>query len=140
MTRISICLHSSLYTATHCNSLQRNATHYNTLQSRISICCLYDCVCMHVSVCVCLYARREACPSACTTVSTLQLIAYYSTLQHTAPHCNTLQHTATHCNTLQYTAITRVCIPFCKSDGNILHHTATHCNTLQQTVTHCNTL
>jgi len=44
----------------------------------------------------------------------------YSTLQHTATHCNTLQHTATHCNTLQ--------------------HTATHCNTLQHPATHCNTL
>ena len=30
-------------------------------------------------------------------------IHIYSTLQHTATHCNTLQHTATHCNTLQHT-------------------------------------
>ena len=41
----------------------------------------------------------------------------FSTLQHTAAHCNTLQHTATHYNTLL--------------------HTATHCNTLQHTATHC---
>jgi len=41
----------------------------------------------------------------------LCIIPSYSTLQHTATHCNTLQHTATHCNTLQ--------------------HTATHCNTPQ---------
>jgi len=36
----------------------------------------------------------------------------YTTLQHTATHCNALQHTATHCNTLQ--------------------NTATHCKTLQR--------
>jgi len=53
--------------------------------------------------------------STCSTRALNQCI--YSTLQHTATHCNTLQHTATHCNTLQ--------------------HTATHCNTLQQhTATH----
>ena len=40
----------------------------------------------------------------------------YSTLQHTATHCNTLQYTATHCNTLQ--------------------HAATHCNTLYRTLQH----
>ena len=28
----------------------------------------------------------------------------WSTLQHTATHCNTLQHIATYCNTLQHTA------------------------------------
>ena len=38
----------------------------------------------------------------------------YSTLQHTATHCNTLQYTATHCNTLQ--------------------HAATHCNTLYRSL------
>ena len=44
----------------------------------------------------------------------------YSTLQHTATHCNTLQHTATHCNTLQ--------------------HTATHCSALQHAASPFNTL
>jgi len=52
---------------------------------------------------------------------------HYSTLQHTATHCNTMQHAAaTHCNTLQHT----------------VHHTATHtlhCNALQHMAAHCNT-
>jgi len=54
--------------------------------------------------------------------------AFYSTLQHTATHCNTLQpiaKTAAHCNALQRTAM----------HCNALQRTAPHCNT-----THCRTL
>ena len=39
----------------------------------------------------------------------------YTTLQHTATHCNTLQHTAISCHTLQHTA----------THYTTLHHTAT---------------
>ena len=87
----------------------------------------------------------------------------YSTLQHTATHCNTLhmsmeylrmpmarlvnvtahcplQHTTTHCNTLQHTAT------HCKT-LNVTAHcplpTATHCSmctAMSHTATHCNAL
>ena len=50
----------------------------------------------------------------CTRLN-LHLTCFFTTLQHTATHCNILQHTATHCNTLQHTAI--------------------YCNTLQPTAT-----
>ena len=57
-------------------------------------------------------------------------VALYSTLQHSATHCNTLQHTATFCNqpcdmTLEWKR--------CYS----VQHTVAHCNTLQHTATHC---
>jgi len=45
----------------------------------------------------------------------------YTTLQHTATHCNSLQHTAAHCNTLPYPAI-----PYSTLHYTTLHHTATH--------------
>jgi len=55
----------------------------------------------------------------------------YSTLQHTATHCNTLQHTATHCDTLQHTAT------YCSTRSPVIQIIAAHCNTLQYTATHC---
>ena len=72
----------------------------------------------------------------------LCIIPSYSTLQHTATHCNTLQHTATHCNTLQHTAThcNTLSPAFCSSSDLDDMFTWWHCNTLQHTATHCNTL
>jgi len=71
--------------------------------------------------------------------STICISLTYSTLQHTAAHCNTLQHRAvqyaylshiSHCNTLQRTATqsSTICISLTYIT---LQHTATHCNTEQ---------
>jgi len=38
--------------------------------------------------------------NTCTCTHNIRASSKYSTLQHTATHCNTLQHTATHCNTI----------------------------------------
>ena len=100
------------------NTLQRTATHCNTLQHKKKIAEI---------------ANRTHC-------NTLQHTATHcNTLQHTATqkmnsrNCklNTLQHTATHCNTLQHKK---------KLQKLQIEHIATHCNTLQYTATHCNTL
>jgi len=56
----------------------------------------------------------------------------YSTLLHTATHCNTLQHTATHCTTPHHSDLEDLTL----STG----HTAAHCSTLQHTAAHCSTL
>ena len=85
---------------THCNALQHTATHSNTLQYTAMHCNALQCTETHCD-----------------------------TLRHTATHCNILQHTATHCNTT-------IELKHCKS----LQHTATHCNALQITATQCNTL
>ena len=60
-------------TATHCNTLQHTATRHT--YGSVLTSSLMDCT---LSVC------------------------HYNALQHIATHCNTLQHTATHCNTLQH--------------------------------------
>ena len=66
------------YTAAHCSTLQHFATHYDTLQHT-------------------LQARKNLwfCLLHCLWRSAW----IYTTLHHTAPHCNTPQHTATPCNT-----------------------------------------
>jgi len=71
-----------IYVATHCNTLQHTATHYN----------------MH------MYSIYPL-PSA-TAGNLLQHTATNCrTLQHTATHCSTLRYSATQCNTMQRTAI-----------------------------------
>ena len=54
----------------------------------------------------------------------------YSTLQHTATHCNTLQHTATDTHVADV-ALEQSSLLLC----NTPQHTTTHCNTLQHTAT-----
>jgi len=70
------------HTATHCNTLQRTATHWTHLNAL-----------EHTAI----------------HWNTLQRIATHcNSLQQTATHCNTLdtlQHTATHCSTLQHTKL-----------------------------------
>jgi len=72
----------------------------------------YVYVCIHIYVCIYVYTYM---PHDSQHAS--QLLWYlhiyqkniaYTTLQHTATHCNTLQHTATHCNTLQHIAYTKL--------------------------------
>jgi len=89
---------------THCNTLQHDATHSNTMQVSRS---LYP-----------LPQFLAGLPHTAMHCNALQHIAIHcNTLQHTATHCNTLQHTATHCNTLQRTA----------THCNALQRTAIHC-------------
>ena len=123
--------------ATHCNTLQHTATHYNALNrpSGALACVLGN-----------LLFVAEWCVSCAAT--------HCNTLQPTATHCNTLQHTATHCSTLQrpstpsgYFSICPWKLAVCgrKVCLSLLHygtlqHTATHSNTLQHTATHCKTL
>jgi len=129
------------HTATHCNTMQDTATHFNTSATQLQYTArLQDMKSMG------LVSVRDI-------VLTLQHTAtYYKTLQHTVTHCNTLQHdcntTATRCNTtatqLQHTLFPEEM----KSMGFMsvtdmsptFQHTATHCNTLQHTATHCNTM
>ena len=118
-------------TATHCNTQQRTATHFNTLQ--------------HCNTLQHTATRR------------LSWGCYPNTLQHTATHCNALHYTATHnegaghlvCATIEHTAAHSNTLRVLPS--NTLQHTATHCNTqvitgllpsstLQHTATHSNTL
>ena len=143
-------------TATHCNTLQRTATHrMNAWQSGESRCTTFDKSCKHRS--------RGTNPNSILVTNEFFMKRYSP--QHTATYCNALPHSATsvswdepelyfchkrilhekahspqhsetkqsitaHCNILQHTATHR----------NIPRHTATHCNTLQRTATHCNTL
>ena len=101
------------YTALRCNTRQRTATHYTTLQHSV------------VQVFKGLWQQKIA--------------THGSTRQHIATHCNTLQHTATHCNTPQHTAtLGRASIhrDMARANRNTLRHTATRCYTLQHTATH----
>ena len=141
--------------ATHCDTPQDAARHYNTLQ--------------HTTI-----FQTQPLPLA----ELLQTATHCNTLQHTVtyathcatatdglhstppsggvfstPHCNTLQHTATHYNTLQHTAThhftlqhnTILYTTLQRMDrtqrlllAKLLQRTATR-NTLQHTATHCNT-
>jgi len=94
------------HTATHCNTLPHTATHCNTLQHR-----WYRNTCHNSARGDKRHHTKPCEPEVTASVPevTASGAERYSTLQHTAAHCNTLQHTATHCNTLP--------------------HTATHCNT-----------
>ena len=114
--------------ATHCNILQRTATHCIHTTGQYAICAHF----LDQIV-------RALPPGAATNCNTLQ---------RTSMHCNTLkcaQHTAytlrgstaclhnclraspTCCNTRQYTS----------THCTTLQHAATHCNNLQDTATHC---
>ena len=92
-----------------------------------------------------IYSKQDAVPQLhhscsatkpqCTTtlhhtVTYTQTWLPFSTLQHTATHCNTPQHTATHCTALQHT----------EPHHNTWNHTAPHCTTLRHTAPHCITL
>ena len=74
------------------------------------------------------------------TGSTIKRPGVYSSLQHTATHCNTLQHAATHCNTHNNNSLSLWKKPqaIVERIGVFasLQHTATHCQTLQHTATH----
>jgi len=113
------------HTATHCNTLQYIATHYNTQQNN---CSALHWRSMHSTI---QYHTQTYC-------NTMQYIAMHcNTLQYTAKHCSapywrsvhsTIQHhTATYCNTLQYTAIHRM----------TLQYTAKHCIALQHYISPC---
>ena len=95
-------------TVSHCNMLQRTATHRNTLHEL-----------QHT------HAKWYVAPAT---------VSHYNTLQHTATHCNVLRHTAAHCSThlqddtrlLQRCHTTLHC--------NTLQRIATHCSTLYHTL------
>jgi len=98
------------------HTLQRTATHCNTLQHTATLQCRWAGAAFKKSVCF----------------KTLQY-----TPQHTAAHGNILQHTATHCNTLQHTA-THCNIVLLVGRGGL--HTAKHSTTMQHTAKHYITL
>ena len=135
--RLDICV------ATHCNTLQHTATHWNvfgevkarhmcciTLQHTATHCNLFGetkarhmcCnTLQHTATCL-ASQRRNICVRQANDSSTLHhCVTHFNTLQYAATRCNTLQHTATHCTTL--------------------HHTAPHCTTLQHefadSMAHC---
>jgi len=93
-------------------SIQRSATHCNTLQPSAMLCIALQQHAYSLDVSP-VYWKRNV-------WAIKGVVLLVRTLQHTATHCNTLRHTATHCNTLQ--------------------HTATHRNTLQLSATHSFTL
>ena len=113
-------------TATHCNSLQFTATHYNAhdLLTGVAQCSLW-------------FGSVSVRP----THSRKQISTHCNSLQLTATHCNSLQLTATHCNT-HYTIYVQVwrgvpCGWGRYSDSErLLQLTATHCNSLQLTAFH----
>jgi len=116
------------HTATHCNALQRTATHqrYNVGMNRETFVPTpsLSSVSHSEPIVYCLRCLQDW--LAATHYDTHVL------LQHPATPFNTLQRTATHCNALQHTTIL---MSFC----NTLQHPSTHCNALQHTATHCNT-
>ena len=74
-------------------------------------------------------------PSPPKLQSSIRLMKYIATLQHTATHSDTQQKTATQCNAPLH-PVESNSITHC----NTLQHTATYCNTLQHAATHCITL
>ena len=128
------CVITSLWVATHCNTLQHTATHKRCVWLVRTH--LITCVC-HIGLHVCLIYDYVWVSYVITCVCHLWL--HHFELQHTATHCNTLQHTATHLITcvshvwLQYYAMSLSC-------PHTLHYITLSCNTLQHTATHCNTL
>ena len=72
------------HSATHCNTLQQTASHYNKIRNNAGVMASTD-------------------ESTCDVAIVFFLWPPTHTLQHTATLCNTLQQTATHCNTLQHT-------------------------------------
>jgi len=103
---------SSIYAATHCNTLQHTATHCN--KSKTS---------MRVTL-------------SKVPWSSVYATTHCNTLQHIETHCNTPQHIATHCNTSTgpLRGVARNSI-----QGTSSIYVTTHCNSLQLTATHCNT-
>jgi len=106
--------------ATHCNTLQHTATHCNTLQQTAT----HTATHFNRGMGAADMVPQSLILKVLAETGTHILISF-TTLQHTATHCNTLQHTVAYCSTLQHTA----------AQCNTLQHTATHCNTLQL-VTH----
>jgi len=145
--------------ATHCNTLQRTATHAPPVGAQHLICNthttsdLFRRVVVNATYCNTLQRTATHWPPRWSATFDLQhtrnicpqdLFCGVVGLQHTATHCNTLQHTATHCNTLTLSSIfcgvVGLQAPKDMSDCNTLQHTATHCNAMQHTGTHWNTL
>jgi len=144
------------HTIIHCNTLQRTATHFETLQlqhtaSRCALSPEYvtgwrrSIGCLKLQV-ICRKratnygALLRKCPMKIRHPMTLHhpvrsLLPEQTherladkRLQQTVTHCDTLQRTATHCNALQCSATNR----------NTPQHTATHYDKPQHTTTHCN--
>ena len=90
---------------------------------------------MHLSG-VTLYAEKVG------TIRYLSRHIYFSTLQHTATHCNRLQRNMIHCNTLKKTHTLQHSIAvgatLCTRDTHCNKHAAIRCDTLQLTATRCN--
>ena len=147
------------HTATHCNTLQHTATHYNrytstylyvldayahTLQHTATHCNTLQQIHKHILICVgCIrvVCTRHTQTQACVCcIHVLYTCVTHIKRLHT--HCNTLQHTATQacvcCIHVLYTCVTH--IKRLHTHCNTLQHTAAHCNTLQHTATNCNTL
>ena len=125
------CALSSLYTATHCNTLQHTC---NTLQQTATHCITTGDI-------IGRWSDKH-------TARHCKIKARCSTLQHAATHCNTLQHTARHCNTIcdvikrwsDKLVLHCNALQHIATRCNTLQHTAKRCNTLQRTATHSNTL
>jgi len=97
-----------------------------------------------LKICKCPAARYSTLQHTATHCNTLP---YTATLTHShsaASHCDTLQHTATHYNTLQHshtcTLPHRTVTHYNTLQHSTHSHFATHRNTLQHTATHCSTL
>ena len=112
-------------TATHCNTLQYTSKKLQHIGKNHSI---VDCVFRNFL----FFANGTHC----------------NAMQRTAAHCNALQCSATHCNALPWHLIVDYDFRIFFSSPmrhpaahcSALQHTATHCNTLQHTATHYNTL
>ena len=131
------------YRRDHVNTLQRTATHCNTLQHKLQCNALQHTATHCNRIIDALPTRRHQ-----------HTATHCNTLQHTTTH-NTLQRTATHCNgiidakpTRHYLISLEIDVAFFRTLISVLYNIAffyrcltdetisTHCNALQHTTTH----
>jgi len=125
------------HVATHCNTLQHTATHNSTQQHTLYLSCI---------------TIKLSGDKNCMLRNTLQYaVAYYRTLQHTAPHTvfivynikalrrkmDTTACFATHCNIQQQTLYPSSITMMLSGRGE---HDSMLCNPIQHTAKHCTAL
>jgi len=163
--RMLITAHTLQHTATHCNTLQRTATHrlqhFATYSTPLLLPLHRDakqhthCHTMQHTETHRKYTATHCSLPVSTLLSILpsavEAFEHIESIFTNAIHCNTRQHIATRCNTLQHAAThynTRVSAVLSILPTAVevferiksVSYTATHCNTLQHAATRCNTL
>jgi len=139
-----------IYTATHCNELQRTATDTATHYARILLVMVYLriwwCTLQHTPT-NCKKLQHTATYRNTSRRDLVDDDVRWYMMIYTATHCNTLckalvaddvrayvvTYTATHCSTLRKALVDDLRV-------YVMLYTATNCSTLQQIAAHCNTM